>query len=54
MEDVKDMLHEVEKWAKAYEILQEWHESNCSESEFECEECGFSQFCDKASNLVNK
>ncbi len=52
MEDVKDMLHEVEKWAKAYEILKEWADGPCKNSE--CEKCGFLQFCDKASNLVNK
>ncbi|WP_156964254.1 hypothetical protein [Clostridium sulfidigenes] len=52
MEDVKDMLHEVEKWAKAYEILETFKNSSCDECN--CDECGFLQFCDKACNLVNK
>jgi len=53
MEDVKDVLHEVEKWAEAYELLEEFSHQKCS-GNFECGQCGFNSYCNKAMLLMDK
>ena len=37
---VGDVLHDIEQWAKVYEILVEWHEQKCGEDD-DCSKCGF-------------
>lgn len=49
--EVKDTLQDIEKWSKAYEILEEFAHKRC---ECECEECGFNSYCGKAMLLIDK
>jgi hypothetical protein len=53
MEDVKDVLHDIEKWAEAYELLKEFSHQKCS-GNFECGQCGFNSYCNKAMLLMDK
>lgn len=48
--EVTDTLQSIEKWSKAYELLERWSEYDCSGHI--CEECGFSIVCAEATNLI--
>lgn len=51
--EVKDTLIEVEKWAEAYQILEEFSHQKCS-GYFDCGQCGFNSYCNKAILLIDK
>lgn len=48
---VGDALHDIKQWAKAYEILVEWHEQKCGDNE-DCSKCGFNAQCTEAGHLI--
>lgn len=51
--EVKDTLQQVEKWSQAYELLEEFSHQKCS-GNFECGQCGFNSYCNKAMLLMDK
>lgn len=51
--DVNDALNDIKLWAKAYELLVEWHKDKCGENG-ECSTCGFNAKCTEACNLVRR